>query len=113
MPSQRRSCTRSSATATTTSPGSGPSAARLDHRASAGARTDLYDYTDPDRPPAAETTCVHYLSLGEFAERANIPVNTMKGYRTDGRLPGEDREVGRNRGWLPETADEWITALAR
>jgi hypothetical protein len=74
---------------------------------------DLYDYTDPDRLPAAETTCVHYLSLGEFAERANISVNTMKGYRKDGRLPGEDGEVGRNRGWLPETADEWIAALAR
>ena len=72
-----------------------------------------YDYTDPDRLPAAETTCIHYLSLGEFAERANISVNTMKGYRKDGRLPGEDGEVGRNRGWLPETADEWIAALAR
>ncbi|MBP1054328.1 transcriptional regulator [Rhodococcus qingshengii] len=53
------------------------------------------------------------MSLGEFAERANISVNTMKGYRKDGRLPGEDGEVGRNRGWLPETADEWIAALAR
>lgn len=85
----------------------------LEHRVGAGARTDLYDYTDPDRLPEAETTCVHYLSLGEFAERANISVNTMKGYRKDGRLPSEDGEVGRNRGWLPETADEWITALAR
>ncbi|ORI21869.1 hypothetical protein BH686_04275 [Rhodococcus erythropolis] len=73
----------------------------------------MYDYTDPDRLPEAETTCVHYLSLGEFAERANISVNTMKGYRKDGRLPNEDGEVGRNRGWLPETADEWIDALAR
>ena len=56
---------------------------------------------------------IHYLSLGEFAERVDIAFHTMKLYRNDGRLPGEDGEVGRNRGWLPETADEWIAALAR
>lgn len=56
---------------------------------------------------------IHYLSLGEFAERVDIAFDTMKKYRKESRLPGEDGEVGRNRGWLPETADEWIAARTR
>lgn len=50
-----------------------------------------------------------YLSLSEFAERAGLTLNTMKGYLHKGMLPEPDAQVGRNRGWLTETADDWIT----
>lgn len=51
---------------------------------------------------------VRYLSLGEFAEQANLSVNTLKGYATKGMLPQPDAIVGSVRGWLPSTAERWI-----
>lgn len=50
---------------------------------------------------------IEYLSLGEFAERAGIRLDTAKRYLREGRLPEPDARVGRNRGWLPATVDQW------
>ncbi|WP_317505729.1 transcriptional regulator [Gordonia amicalis] len=49
-----------------------------------------------------------YLSLIEFAEQAGLTLNTMKGYLRKGMLPEPDVQVGRNRGWDPKTAADWI-----
>lgn len=51
---------------------------------------------------------IRYLTLGEFAVRAELSPNTMKGYLKKDLLPTEDALVGRTRGWLPTTADKWI-----
>ena len=49
---------------------------------------------------------IHYLSLIEVANRLGLSFNTVKGYLRKGMLPPHDAEVGRNRGWLPETIDD-------
>ncbi|WP_257881339.1 transcriptional regulator [Gordonia terrae] len=49
-----------------------------------------------------------YLSLIEFAEQAGLTLSTMKSYLRKGMLPEPDAQVGRNRGWDPETVAEWI-----
>jgi predicted DNA-binding transcriptional regulator AlpA len=51
---------------------------------------------------------IRYLTLGEFAIRAELSPNTMKGYLKKGMLPEEDARVGNNRGWLDSTVDAWI-----
>ncbi|MFZ2176600.1 MAG: hypothetical protein WAW17_21675 [Rhodococcus sp. (in: high G+C Gram-positive bacteria)] len=76
----------------------------IGNRPGRGTRTDL----DDSRPPRPTVLCIHFLSLREFADRAGIPLGTMTTYRERGLLPPEDGQVGRNRGWLPETADHWI-----
>jgi len=53
---------------------------------------------------------IRYLTLGEFAIRAELSPNTMKGYLKKGMLPEEDARVGKNRGWLDSTVDAWIAA---
>lgn len=44
-----------------------------------------------------------YLSVAEVAERIGVKNASAAGYR----LPEPDALVGRTRGWLPETIDEW------
>lgn len=53
---------------------------------------------------------VKYLSIGEFATRAELSVNTMKGYKKKGLLPSPDARVGKSDGWLDATVDRWILA---
>ena len=67
-------------------------------------------------PTGAEVRChaasvcrvVKYLSIGEFASRAQLSVNTMKGYMKKGLLPSPDAKVGKTYGWLEVAAEEWI-----
>ena len=47
-----------------------------------------------------------YLSLTEVARRLGITTGALAGYK----LPEPDALVGRTRGWLPETNDEWNAA---
>ncbi|QAY32575.1 hypothetical protein ESN35_03370 [Bifidobacterium pullorum subsp. gallinarum] len=47
-----------------------------------------------------------YLSLTEVARRLGITTGALAGYR----LPEPDALIGRTRGWLPETIDEWNAA---
>lgn len=47
-----------------------------------------------------------YLSLTEIAERLHITTGALAGYK----LPEPDALIGRTRGWLPETIDEWNAA---
>jgi predicted DNA-binding transcriptional regulator AlpA len=48
-----------------------------------------------------------YLGLSQLAERVGISAVTAKSYMRDGRLPEPDATIGRVRGWLPETIDDW------
>lgn len=45
----------------------------------------------------------HYLSLTEVAERLGITKGALAQYK----LPEADVTVGRARGWMPSTIDEW------
>lgn len=47
-----------------------------------------------------------YLSLTEIAARLGITTGALAGYK----LPEPDALIGRTRGWLPETIDEWNAA---
>lgn len=47
-----------------------------------------------------------YLSLTEVAARLGITTGALAGYK----LPEPDALIGRTRGWLPETIDEWNAA---
>lgn len=47
-----------------------------------------------------------YLSMTEVAERLGITKGALARYR----LPEPDAMVGRARGWLPSTIDEWNAA---
>lgn len=47
-----------------------------------------------------------YLSLTEVAGRLGITAGALAGYK----LPEPDALIGRTRGWLPETIDEWNAA---
>jgi predicted DNA-binding transcriptional regulator AlpA len=46
---------------------------------------------------------IRYLSIAEFAARIGISPKTLKRYH----LPEPDSLIGRYRGWLPETIDQW------
>lgn len=46
---------------------------------------------------------IRYLGVGQFAERIGVNRNTMKRYK----LPPPDAYIGTDRGWLPETIDQW------
>ncbi|WP_280248795.1 helix-turn-helix transcriptional regulator [Nocardia abscessus] len=50
---------------------------------------------------------IHYLGLGEVAERLGLSRNTLNGYGRKGKLPTPNALIGDIRGWLPETVDEW------
>ena len=47
---------------------------------------------------------IRYLSIAEFAARVGISPDTLKRYS----LPEPDGMIGRYRGWLPATIDEWM-----
>ena len=49
-----------------------------------------------------------YLSLSEFAVKANLSVNTLKSYDRKRMLPPHDALTGSTRGWNEATVDEWI-----
>jgi predicted DNA-binding transcriptional regulator AlpA len=46
---------------------------------------------------------IEYLSMTEVAERLGITKGALARYR----LPEPDVMVGKARGWLPETIDQW------
>lgn len=45
----------------------------------------------------------HYLGVTEVAQRLGIVKSAVSAYK----LPEPDVMIGRTRGWLPETIDEW------
>ncbi|HQV17789.1 XRE family transcriptional regulator [Gordonia sp. (in: high G+C Gram-positive bacteria)] len=44
-----------------------------------------------------------YLSASEVAERLGIDRSAISRYK----MPEPDALIGKTRGWLPETIDEW------
>ncbi|WP_336794199.1 helix-turn-helix domain-containing protein [Gordonia malaquae] len=54
----------------------------------------------PNRPTV-------YLSAGQAAERLGCPLNTVTSYIRRNQFPPHDAIIGRNRGWLPATIDQW------
>lgn len=46
---------------------------------------------------------IHFLGVGEFADRINVTRNTLNKYR----LPKPDAYIGDIRGWTTETIDAW------
>lgn len=44
-----------------------------------------------------------YLSASEVADRLGIDRSAISRYR----MPDPDALIGKTRGWLPETIDEW------
>lgn len=61
------------------------------------------------RLPAAEpgVDLTGMLSMREIAERLGIEANTLRSYRSDGRLPEPDAMLGMAPRWRPETIDTW------
>lgn len=53
-----------------------------------------------------------YLSVTEVAARTGLSLNTVKAYSqaTPKRMPNPDVMVGRVKGWLPKTIDDWHSA---
>lgn len=45
----------------------------------------------------------HYLGVTEVAQRLGIVKSAVSAYK----LPEPDVMIGRTRGWIPETIDEW------
>lgn len=45
----------------------------------------------------------HYLGVTDVAQRLGIVKSAVSAYK----LPEPDVMIGRTRGWLPETIDEW------
>ncbi|KAA8828303.1 hypothetical protein [Bifidobacterium tissieri] len=45
----------------------------------------------------------HYWGVTDVARRLGISTAAVASYR----LPDPDAMIGRTRGWLPETIDEW------
>lgn len=45
----------------------------------------------------------HYLGVTDVAQRLGIVKSAVSAYK----LPEPDAMIGRTRGWLPETIDEW------
>jgi predicted DNA-binding transcriptional regulator AlpA len=56
-------------------------------------------------------TTVTYLSMPEIAARAGLAEQTVRQYRSRGRLPQPDAMIGRTPGWTEATADAWIATL--
>lgn len=51
---------------------------------------------------------IRYLGVTEVAERTGLAVNTIKAYsKIPGRMPQPDVMIGRVKGWLPSTIDDW------
>lgn len=46
---------------------------------------------------------IKYLSIAQFAERVGVTRGTIISYN----LPVPDSYIGKTRGWLPSTIDEW------
>lgn len=49
---------------------------------------------------------IKYLSIQQFADRVGVTRGTIISYN----LPIPDAYIGKTRGWLPETVDEWNNA---
>lgn len=45
----------------------------------------------------------HYLGVTDVAQRLGIVKSAVSAYK----LPDPDVMIGRTRGWLPETIDQW------
>lgn len=50
-----------------------------------------------------------YLSATEVAHRTGLTLNTVKVYSQNipKQMPEPDAMIGRVKGWLPETIDNW------
>lgn len=46
---------------------------------------------------------IKYLSIAQFAERVGVTRGTIISYN----LPVPDSYIGKTRGWLPSTIDDW------
>ncbi|WP_208317133.1 XRE family transcriptional regulator [Canibacter zhoujuaniae] len=46
---------------------------------------------------------IRYLSTTDIADRLGITAGAIRHYK----LPEPDAMIGRVRGWLPETVDDW------
>jgi len=46
---------------------------------------------------------VEYMSVTDVAKRLGISTAAVSAYK----LPQPDATIGRTRGWLPETIDQW------
>ena len=59
-----------------------------------------------------------YLSLRDIAEKADMPLNTIKSLERRGKLPDPDVTIGLGehqqiaRGWAPATVDTWLHGYA-
>lgn len=53
--------------------------------------------------PGEGQCMVRYVSVSEYAAQLGISQPTLSGYK----LPGPDAIIGKTRGWLQETLDEW------
>lgn len=50
-----------------------------------------------------------YLSRPQMAKRWGLQPDTLNRYK----LPAPDAQIGRIKGWLPTTADDWRNPLTR
>lgn len=48
---------------------------------------------------------IEYLSVTDVAKRLDISTAAVSAYK----LPEPDATIGRTRGWLPDTIDQWNT----
>lgn len=64
--------------------------------------------TTAEEPGPAEVVR-RYLSRPQMAKRWGLQPDTLNRYK----LPSPDAQIGRLRGWLPQTADDWRNPLTR
>lgn len=56
-------------------------------------------------------SALHYLSMGEVAERTGLAESSVRTYRSRGGMPEPDVTIGRTPGWLESTIEEWAKSL--
>lgn len=50
---------------------------------------------------------IEYLSITGFAEHLGVASATIETYARGKKLPNPNARIGRVKGWLPQTIDEW------
>ncbi|UVF61151.1 MerR-like helix-turn-helix DNA binding domain protein [Arthrobacter phage Aoka] len=54
---------------------------------------------------------VKLYSYGDLAERSGLDAATLRVWKSRGKLPEPDFEVGQSPAWTAETAEAWIRTL--